>query len=61
MCEYIQFMTVILLLILFFHQHVGSFILTSEELAELKMDVGFIFSRSNNGCIVVSVLPRGVD
>ena len=44
-----------------FYQHVGSFILTSEESAELKMDDGLIFSRSKSGCMVVSVLPSGVD
>ena len=61
MCVYIQFMTVILLLTLIFYQHVGSLILTSEESAELKMDDGLIFSRSKSGCMVVSVLPSGVD
>ena len=54
-------MTVILLLTLIFYQHVGNFILTSEESAELKMDDGLIFSRSKSGCMVVSVLPSGVD
>ena len=61
MCEYIQFMTVIVLLSFIFHQHVGSFILTSEESAELKMEDDLIFSKSNSGCMVVSVLPKGVD
>lgn len=61
MCEYIQFMTVIVLLSFMFNQQVGSFILTSEESAELKMEDGLIFSKSNSGCMVVSVLPKGVD